>query len=191
MTSPIGKRVDKAPATAAKAANQSRARGEIRPSLSSKSQKRGRSHRGAFGLAGVSLIRHIFFNLVLPGGLGWGGWNGLLRQTFRQATVIGPLTGGVRELAFERLLIAAISGAMVDLSRGGAAGLTTIDSFLVAGRADKEYKAAIWGRTNALPENDVRINRQDGLNSVDGRDQRWDNQDWIKVLCFGNGASKV
>jgi len=84
------------------------------------------------------MIRHIFFRRILLGGFGCGGWNGLLRQTFRQAPAVGALTGGVREPAFERLLIAAISGAMVDFGRGGAAGLTTIDPFLVTVRADKE-----------------------------------------------------
>lgn len=138
MTSPIGKGVDKAPAPTAKAANQLWARGETKPSLRSESQKRGRSHRGASGLAGVSMIRHILFRRVVLGGFGCGGWNGLLRQTFRPAPAVGVLTGGVREPAFERLLIAAISGAMADFGRGGAAGLTTIDTFLVAGRTDKE-----------------------------------------------------
>jgi len=84
------------------------------------------------------MIRHIFFRRVLLDGFGCGGWNGWLRQTFRPAPAVGALTGGVREPAFERLLIAAISGAMVDFGYGGAASLTTIDTFLVAGRTDKE-----------------------------------------------------
>lgn len=145
MTSPIGKGVDKAPAPAAKAANQPWARGETRLSLRSESKKRGRSHRGAFCLTGVSRIRHYFFKWVLLGVVRWGefdwgrfAWSGLLRQTFRLAPAVDALTGGVRESAFGRLLIAMISGAMVDFGYGSAADLTTIDLFLVAGRTDKE-----------------------------------------------------
>jgi len=89
------------------------------------------------------MIRHIFFRRALLGEFGCdrfgcGGWNGLLRQTFRSAPAVRALTGGVTQPAFERLLIAAIGGAMVDFGRGGAAGLTTIDALLVAGGADKE-----------------------------------------------------
>ena len=44
----------------------------------------------------------------------------------------------MREPTFGRLLIAMISGSMVDFGYGGAADLTAIDLFLVAGRTDKE-----------------------------------------------------
>jgi len=78
--------------------------------------------------------------VVRWGEFDWGrfGWGGLLRQTFRQASAVDALTGGVREPAFGRLLISMISDSMVDFGYGGAADLTTIDLFLIAGRTNKE-----------------------------------------------------